>query len=102
MPEFEYHQEVDAEIEREFAILCGLDPRRDCPQECSLNNLMRALFLGRTREQGRSYSSLVESFRDPGNEKLLDKFREEQSEVLQRRGLIESCKYYPESDITQQ
>ena len=100
--EFESQLETNVEVEHEFAIMCGLDPRTDCSSECHLYSFMRTLWSNHLQRSGRSYPSLVESFRDPGNESSLEDFRRGQSDTMRRHGIIESCNYYPESDINQQ
>lgn len=102
MTEFESHQETDTEIEHEFDIMCGLDPRYDCSSKCHLYNLMRSLWSNHLQTSGGSYPSLVESFRDPSNVTILEKFRKGQSESFSRGVLNGLCNLYPQSDITQE
>lgn len=101
MAEFESHEEIDIEVEHEFAIMCGLDPRYDCSSECHLYNFMRTLWSNHLQSSGRSYPSLVESFRDPSNSTMLEEFRRRQSESLSKGALNGLCNSYPEADITQ-
>ena len=106
-PKFERHEifsgnperyKPDVEVEPELAVMCGLDPRIDCPGECPNYNFMKRMWSEIAGSQ-ESYSRLVEKFRDPNNAKLVEDFRRQQSEMFGRQALYRLCLNYPEADI---
>lgn len=96
----EIQPELDLEVEHEFEIPCGLDPRRGCQRECFLQDLMKNHFRGEVTRSGISLPHLIETLRDPGNEEILENFRRQQSEDHILRRVRRFCKFYPQADIT--
>lgn len=86
------------EFTPELPLMCGLDPRMDCPIECPNYDFMKKLWSRIAGNEGR-YISLVQQFRDPENSELLENFRRQQSEMFRKQSLNRLCQNYPASDI---